>query len=93
MEHTTSITNINTGTKRNVNQFTTNDLSFTAYLMMRGCSLLVAKKLGKTYHFTVDLGEFTEQRAKIDYINSESAKFDAAVRDLKKIMFSSADAY
>lgn len=69
-------------------QFTTNDLSFAAYLMVRGCALMSAKCRGKTYSFTVDLGERGEHNMKVEYVNSESAKFDAAVRDLKKIMFS-----
>ena len=70
------------------NQFVTNDLSFAAYLMMRGCFLVTADKLGKTYKFVIDLKNEDKQRLKIDYINSESAKFDASVRDLKKIIFS-----
>jgi hypothetical protein len=72
----------------NNNHFVTNDLSFTAYLMMRGCILISANKLGRSYKFVLDLRDFTQQKLKIEYINSESAKFDAAVRDLKKIMFS-----
>lgn len=70
-------------------QFTTNDLSFTAYLMMRGCKLVTARKLGRTYKFTLDLNGTPPDSYKIEFINSESAKFDAAVRDLKKIIFSS----
>ena len=72
-------------------QFTTNDLSFTAYLMMRGCKLVTAKKLGRTYKFTLDLNGTSADSYKIEFINSESAKFDASVRDLKKIIFSGSD--
>lgn len=67
--------------------YNTNDLSLTAYLMVRGCKLVAAKKLGQTFRFTVDLGEFTQEEVEVDFINSEASKFDAAVRDLKKIMF------
>jgi len=74
----------------NNNHFSTNDLSLTAYLVMRGCALIVAKKLGRSYSFIIDLGEHREQTLHADYINSESRRFDAAVRDLKKIMFSGA---
>jgi hypothetical protein len=70
------------------NNFNTNDLSLTAYLIMRGCRLIVAKKLGTTYKFTINLGDYREQSLQADYINSESRRFDAAVRDLKKIIFS-----
>jgi hypothetical protein len=79
---------MNVNENEQMNQFTTNDLSFAAYLMMRGCPLLMAKKLGKTFRFTLDLGEKQQNPMKIEYINSESAKFDASVRDLKKIMYS-----
>ena len=69
-------------------EFITNDLSFTAYLMMNGCKLLDARKMGKSYKFSVDIGDEDAGRLKIQYINSESSKFDASVRDLKKILFS-----
>ena len=71
-----------------INEFSTNDLSFTAYLKMRGCKLISAKKLGTTYKFTLDIGERSAEKIKIEYVNSECAKFDAEVRDLKKILFS-----
>ena len=70
------------------NHISTNDLSLTAYLIMRGCRLISAYQRGRTYKFTISIGEYTEQQLHADYINSESRKFDAAVRDLKKIMFS-----
>ena len=70
-------------------QFNTNDLSFTAYLMMRGCKLMQAKKLGRTYKFVLNIDGMNINALKIEYVNSESAKFDASVRDLKKILFSS----
>lgn len=70
------------------NQFSTNDLSLAAYLMMKGCALLGAKKLGKSYTFTLDVADKDVNKLKIEFINSEASKFDAAVRDLKKIMFS-----
>jgi hypothetical protein len=69
-------------------QFVTNDLSFTAYLMMHGCQLIDAKRLGKTYKFILDLGDRNAEKLKIEYVNSESAHFDSSVRDLKKIIFS-----
>jgi len=70
-----------------VNPYTTNDLSLTAYLMTRGCKLLAARKIGASFRFTIDLGKFDQSTVEVEYINSEAAKFDSAVRDLKKIMF------
>jgi len=72
----------------NNNQFTTNDLSLAAYLVMRGCELRHAKQLGKTFQFILDLGAHREHTLQADFINSEARRFDSAVRDLKKIMFS-----
>jgi len=65
----------------------TNDLSFTAYLHMCGFDIKEAKRLGKSFKFCVDLGDDTDTAVKIRYLNSESAKFDASVRDIKKILF------
>jgi len=70
------------------NYFVTNDMSFTAYVIMRGCKLVDARKLGTTYKFTLDLGDEVKNRLQADYMNSDVRRFDAAVRDLKKIMFS-----
>jgi hypothetical protein len=67
--------------------FSTNDLSFAAYMIMRGAQLLSAKRFGKSYKFTLKLTVANAQELKIAYINSESARFDAAVRDLKTILF------
>ena len=70
------------------NQFVTNDLSLAAYLVMRGCELMHAKQLGKTFKFIMNLGDHQAQTLQADFINSEARRFDGAVRDLKKIMFS-----
>jgi len=74
--------------KAPMNEFVTNDLSFTAYLMMRGAQMVKAKKLGKTYKFILDLGTMSIEQLKVAWINSECAEFDSRVRDLKKILFS-----
>jgi hypothetical protein len=67
--------------------FATNDLSLAAFMIMRGAPLLSAKRLGKSYKFTLELDPRHAQDLKIAFINSECAKFDAAVRDLKTILF------
>jgi len=71
-----------------VNHCTTNDLSFAAYMLLRGCALVSARKLGRSYKFVVDLKDEDENRIKVEWVNSECSKFDSKVRDLKKIMFS-----
>lgn len=69
--------------------FTTNDMSFAAYLTMHEVPLINVKKLGRTFKFTF---EKTEQVKKLrfSYVHSESSKFDDAVRKLKKLVFGDA---
>jgi hypothetical protein len=69
-------------------QFSTNDLSFTAYLMLRGAKMIKAQKLGRTYKFLLDMGSLSIENLKVEWVNSECAEFDSKVRDLKKILFS-----
>lgn len=69
-------------------EYSTGDLSFAAYLMMQGCALLKAQRTGKINKFYLDVGDRNIEQVKIQFINSESSKFDAAVRDLKRIIFS-----
>lgn len=87
MEHPGFVNKVSRNEKC-VKELYTNDLSFTAYLMLRGYKVTSAKALGKSYKFSVLVGDEEEDHLRIDYVNSEIAKFDAAVRDLKKILFS-----
>lgn len=68
-------------------EYITGDLSFAAYLLMQGCVLLKAQHTGKTNKFYLDVGNRNIEQVKIQFINSESSKFDAAVRDLKRTLF------
>lgn len=65
----------------------TNDLSFAAYLHMQGFEITSAKRMGKSFKFMIDLKDKSSKSVKLLYLNSESRKFDASVRDLKKILF------
>ena len=56
-------------------------------MIMCGTPLLSAKRLGKSYKFTLNITDQRAQNLKISFINSEAARFDAAVRDLKTILF------
>lgn len=67
--------------------FATNDLSFAAYLLMKGYDLSRAKKFGKSYQFVFNYSPEIE-RLRFAYVNSECARFDDAVRKIKKILFS-----
>lgn len=64
-----------------------NDLSFAAYLCMRGCKLISAKKFGKSFKFDfVKPDNFSQ--LKIDFANSEVRRYDDEIRTLKRLLFS-----
>ena len=64
-----------------------NDISMSAYLLMRGAKLLGAKKLGHTYKIDFEAGPVIDQLM-LEFINSEFSKYDDSIRKLKKIMYS-----
>lgn len=72
----------------NMKTFETSDIGIAAYLMMRGLKLKSASRgnRGKFKFIFADpdnLGRSYE----VDYVNSESAKFDANMKNLKNILF------
>lgn len=73
------------GNVQTVQVFTTNDLSFAAYLIMKGVKLIDARKLGKSFQF-----KFVEEprisRYSISYVGSECSRFDDSIRKLKRLM-------
>ena len=68
------------------NIFETNDLSFAAYLTMHSVKLLKAKRLGSSYKFVFENSDKV-QKLRFEYIDSESSKFDDAVRKLKRLVY------
>ena len=71
-----------------VEEFVTNDMTLAAYLKIRGCKLIKARKLGDSFKFIFEKPESIEQ-LQVDLANSEIVRFDAAVRDLKRVVYSS----
>lgn len=68
--------------------FTTNDMSLSAYLVMNNVRLIGARRLGKSFQFRFENDPRIEQ-LKVAYVNSESSRFDDAVRKLKAILYGS----
>ena len=64
-------------------------MSFAAYMLMHGAKLISAQKIGASYSFVLELGDLNIRTLQVSYVNSEVAKFDAAVRGLKTILFGS----
>ncbi len=72
------------------NKFTTSDLGIAAYLMVRGASLVSAKKgPGGRFEFVFDDPDAKVSVYAVDYVNSDCAKFDAQVRNLKNLLYKS----
>lgn len=65
--------------------FETPDLGIAAFLLVKGCRLLVAERSKNRYSFVF------EDRTKcaslaLEYVNSDFAKFDAALKNLKNLI-------
>lgn len=68
--------------------YRTSDLSFAAYLAMKGFEIYSAQKssIGK-FEFEFYDSEQAAQLLKLDYLKSECCKFDHQIRTLKKMMY------
>lgn len=74
----------------NMNIFQTSDIGIAAFVMMKGLILKQASK-GHNGRFSFvfdDPGSVGQQYA-VDYVNSESARFDANMKNLKNILYKS----
>tara|TARA_B100000287_G_C20146963_1_gene588561 strand:- start:113 stop:334 length:222 start_codon:yes stop_codon:yes gene_type:complete len=70
--------------------FETSDIGIAAYVMMRGLKLVKASRgVNGRFKFVFkddsDIGKIYA----VDYVNSESAKFDAHMKNLKNILYKS----
>ena len=68
--------------------YKTSDIGIAAFIMMKGLKLVDAKKLssGRFSFVFEDPSDLGRQYA-VDYVNSESARFDANMKNLKNILF------
>jgi len=68
--------------------YKTSDIGIAAYIMMKGLRLVEAKR-GQTGRFSFIFDDPTDLADifAVDYLNSESAKFDANMKNLKNILF------
>jgi hypothetical protein len=73
-----------------INQFTTSDLPLAAFLVIKGLSLVKAKKAynGK-FEFVLDDPDEVADELSIEYINSDFCKFDNQIRSIKKLLYTS----
>tara|TARA_R110000803_G_scaffold134065_3_gene201156 strand:- start:303 stop:524 length:222 start_codon:yes stop_codon:yes gene_type:complete len=70
--------------------YKTSDIGIAAFIMMKGLKLIEAKR-GPTgrFHFEFEDQSDIAKSYAVDYLNSESAKFDANMKNLKNILFKS----
>ena len=70
--------------------FKTSDIGIAAFIMMKGLRLLEAKRAPSgRFSFVFDDPTDLAKQYAVDYVNSESAKFDAHMKNLKNILFKS----
>ena len=68
--------------------YKTSDIAIAAYLMMKGMKLIDARReRNGRFHFEFDDPKNIGNKLAIEYVNSESAKFDSHIKNLKNIIF------
>ena len=74
----------------NMKTFQTSDIGIAAFVMMKGLKLQQATKghNGRFLFIFNDPNNLGQQYA-VDYVNSESARFDANMKNLKNILYKS----
>ena len=70
--------------------FETSDIGIAAYVMMRGLKLQKASRAHTgRFSFVFEDPKNLGSGYAVDYVNSESAKFDAHMKNLKNILYKS----
>jgi len=68
--------------------YTTSDIAIASYIMMKGLTLVSAEReKGGRFKFVFDDPQSLGVTYSVEFVNSESAKFDAHVKNLKNILF------
>lgn len=72
----------------NTKKFITADIAIAAFLMMKGMKLVSATR-ERNGRFRFEFSDPNDEADKfaVEFVNSESAKFDAHVKNLKNILF------
>ncbi len=68
--------------------YITSDIAIAAFLMMKGMQLVSAsRERSGRFKFQFDDANNGADEFAVQFVNSESAKFDAHVKNLKNILF------
>lgn len=72
------------------NYFETSDIAIASYVMMKGLKLISADRDYKgKFNFKFDDPKNKGPTLAVDYVNSESARFDSIMKNLKSILYKS----
>ena len=70
------------------NTFVTSDLPLAAFLVIKGLTLIKAKKAGNgKFEFILEDPDNEADKLSIEYINSDFCKFDNTIRSIKKLLY------
>tara|TARA_Y100001972_G_C7579323_1_gene290623 strand:- start:46 stop:273 length:228 start_codon:yes stop_codon:yes gene_type:complete len=68
--------------------YVTSDIAIAAFLMMKGMKLLSAtRERNGRFRFEFDNTKQEADKYAVEFANSEAAKFDAHVKNLKNLIF------
>lgn len=65
--------------------FVTNDIGLAAYLLMKGVSIIRVKN-GRPFEFEFENKDNICNRLSIEFLNSESSRFDDSIKKIKLIL-------
>jgi len=65
--------------------FTTNDIGLAAYLLMKGVPVVRVKN-GRPFEFEFENKESICNKLAVEFLNSESSRFDDSVKKIKLIL-------
>ena len=75
--------------KQNIDVYETPDLSFAAYLKMKGLKLIDVGRIvdnGKRFKFIFDDNAGDAEDLRMEFINSESYQFDLSAKTLRSMI-------
>jgi hypothetical protein len=67
--------------------YETSDIAISAYLVMRGLTLLVAQKVGNKFRFIFEDSEEHAELYEREYLSSDFPRYDASMRQVKRRLY------
>jgi hypothetical protein len=67
--------------------YETSDIAISAYLAMRGLTLLVAQKVGNKFRFIFEDADAMAEIYEREYLSSDFPRYDASMRQVKRRLY------